>query len=241
MHKTTMRNKKIYLQRLLVIYVAFFVVLLAGFAWDIVPNLTRGVEEGARMGHEIAAGYEQAQPQAQYMLWNIPIRNAEAVAIATDEEQRTVVGEISTLSLSVKEPADERSTMHMAFAAIGNSVLIYALMIGSALCFPIIIVLMYFIIRSVRRSIREELPLGRNNVWLLRTIALLTILTELMSQGGIWLMNNKAAEVLVGSGYEVNTTFQLNFGTLIMGLLLLFAAEVFDIGRELGEEQKLTI
>ncbi len=236
-----MRNKKIYLQRLLVIYVAFFVVLLAGFAWDIVPNLTRGVEEGARMGYEIAAGYEQAQPQAQYMLWNIPIRNAEAVAIATDEEQRTVVGEISTLSLSVKEPADERSTMHMAFAAIGNSVLIYALMIGSALCFPIIIVLMYFIIRSVRRSIREELPLGRNNVWLLRTIALLTILTELMSQGGIWLMNNKAAEVLVGSGYEVNTTFQLNFGTLIMGLLLLFAAEVFDIGRELGEEQKLTI
>lgn len=241
MHKTTMQNKKIYLQRLLVIYVAFFVVLLAGFAWDIVPNLTRGVEEGARMGHEIAAGYEQAQPQAQYMLWNIPIRNAEAVAIATDEEQRTVVGEISTLSLSVKEPADERSTMHMAFAAIGNSVLIYALMIGSALCFPIIIVLMYFIIRSVRHSIREELPLGRNNVWLLRAIALLTILTELMSQGGVWLMNNKAAEVLVGSGYEVNTTFQLNFGTLIMGLLLLFAAEVFDIGRELGEEQKLTI
>lgn len=236
-----MQNKKIYLQRLLVIYVAFFAVLLAGFAWDIVPNLTHGVEEGARMGHEIAAGYEQAQPQAQYMLWNIPIRNAQSEVIDTDEEQRTILGEISTLSLAVKEPADERSTMHMAFAAIGNSVLIYALMIGSALCFPIIIVLMYFIIRSVRRSIREELPLGRNNVWLLRAIALLTILTELMSQGGIWLMNNKAAEVLAGSGYEVNTTLQLNFGTLIMGLLLLFAAEVFEIGRELGEEQRLTI
>lgn len=236
-----MQNKKIYLQRLLVIYVAFFAVLLAGFAWDIVPNLTHGVEEGARMGHEIVAGYEQAQPQAQYMLWNIPIRNAQPEVIDTDEEQRTILGEISTLSLAVKEPADERSTMHMAFAAIGNSVLIYALMIGSALCFPIIIVLMYFIIRSVRRSIREELPLGRNNVWLLRAIALLTILTELMSQGGIWLMNNKAAEVLAGSGYEVNTTLQLNFGTLIMGLLLLFAAEVFEIGRELGEEQRLTI
>ncbi len=236
-----MQNKKIYLQRLLVIYVAFFAVLLAGFAWDIVPNLTHGVEEGTRMGHEIAAGYEQAQPQAQYMLWNIPIRNAQPEVIDTDEEQRTILGEISTLSLAVKEPADERSTMHMAFAAIGNSVLIYALMIGSALCFPIIIVLMYFIIRSVRRSIREELPLGRNNVWLLRAIALLTILTELMSQGGIWLMNNKAAEVLAGSGYEVNTTLQLNFGTLIMGLLLLFAAEVFEIGRELGEEQRLTI
>lgn len=236
-----MQNKKIYLQRLLVIYITFFVILVGGFVWDIIPNLTQGIEEGTRVGNEMASDYEQVSPKAHYLFWNIPIEQSDSFSIPTEVENREIVGQISTLSFSVKEPAEERSIVHMAFAAIGNSPLIYALMIGSALCFPVIVVLLFFIIRSVRRSLREELPVGKNNAWLLRAIAALTILTELLGQLGMWLMNSKAAEILAGSGYVVKTGFQFNISTLVMGILLLFAAEMFEIGRELGEEQKLTI
>lgn len=237
-----MEHKKAYLRRLLVIMIAFFGVLIGGFLLDIVPNFTRGLSEGARVGHQIVDAYEQEEPRSQYLLWNVPICASDPFSIQTNDPDRRVVGQISTLTLSVQEPLGEDESMtRIAFAAIGNSPTIYALMIGSAFCFPVIILLMYFIIRSVRRAIRQERPLSKNNVWLLRSIALLTILSELLSQTGLWLINTKAAEVLAGTGYTVDVAFHLNYSTLIMGILLLFAAEVFVIGRDLGEEQKLTI
>ena len=237
-----MEHKKAYLRRLLLIMIAFFAVLIGGFLLDIVPNFTQGLSEGARVGHQIVDAYEQEEPRSQYLLWNVPIRCSAPIAIETSDAKRQVVGQLSTLSLSVQEPVQPGESMtRIAFAAIGNSPLIYALMIGSAFCFPVIILLMYFIIRSVRCAIREERPLAKNNVWLLRAIALLTILSELLNQTGLWLINTKAAEVLTGTAYTVDMTFHLNYSTLIMGILLLFAAEVFIIGRDLGEEQKLTI
>ena len=54
-------------------------------------------------------------------------------------------------------------------------------------------------------------------------------------------MNSRAAELLAGSEYTVDTAFHLSYSTIIIGILIIFAAEVFAIGRNLSEEQKLTI
>lgn len=234
-------NKKSYLQRLLAIYIAFFAVLIIGFALDIAPNFTRGLEAGTEMGHELADSYDAPDPRSIYMLWNIPIYRSEPITICDGEASREVIGHLSNLTLEVKEPAGDRPVMQLAFAAIGNSPWIYALMILSALTYPAIIVLMFCIIRSVRISIREDKPLGNADAILLRTIALLTILSELFNSIGSWMMTHRAAEVLTNTAYAVDTAFHLNYGTLIMGILLLFAAEVFKIGRDLSEEQRLTI
>ena len=39
----------------------------------------------------------------------------------------------------------------------------------------------------------------------------------------------------------VDVSFPLSYWILLMGVLMLFMAEVFAIGTRLGEEQKLTI
>ena len=49
-----------------------------------------------------------------------------------------------------------------------------------------------------------------------------------------------AAELLAGNGYAVDTGFHVSYSMVIMGILILFAAEVFAIGQNLSEEQKLT-
>ena len=85
-----------------------------------------------------------------------------------------------------------------------------------------IIVLMFVIIHSLRRSIREERTLDKRNVWYLRAIGMLTIVTELISD-------------------TVDAGFHVSYAMIIMGILILFAAEVFAIGQNLSEEQKLTI
>ena len=118
---------------------------------------------------------------------------------------------------------------------------IYAFALLIPLFLLAIIVLMVMIIHSLRRSIREERTLDRRNVWYLRLIGLLTILTELINGLLSRAMNLRAAELLADSGLTVDTSLDLSYTTIIMGLLILFSAEVFAIGQNLSEEQKLTI
>jgi len=54
-------------------------------------------------------------------------------------------------------------------------------------------------------------------------------------------VERRAAELLAGSGYTVDAGFHVSYAMIIMGILILFAAEVFAIGQNLSEEQKLTI
>lgn len=235
-------NRTSYLRRLLAIYVSLFAVLIGAFVFDIVPNFRRGIEDGFEMGEEIAENYQTTNPKAIYMLYDLPIRKHRPTDIVSDAANVEISGYLSTLSLLIKAPADaNRTPVKAAFSALGNSPAIYALTMLIALAFPAIIVLMFLIIRSVWRSLREDKPLKRNTAMMLRAIALITIAAELCSSVTAWLLARRGAELLAGSEYMVDTAFRLDYTALVVGILLLFTAEVFKIGHDLGEEQRLTI
>ena len=80
-----------------------------------------------------------------------------------------------------------------------------------------------------------------NFLMLLRIVGWLLILTELCNTLILYINQCKAAELLAGTPYGVITRFPLNYWNLIVGILFLFMAEVFAIGTQLSEEQKLTI
>lgn len=235
-----MQNKTTYLKRMLAIYIAFFVVLLAGLMCNVIPGTQQGLQEGVRLGQELEE-LNQTGPQALYQFWGIPVAGGEVTTLTTTDTLRRVVAHPVALNLEVREPAGDHSAWWVAFAAICGSPWVYVLILAGTLSFLAIIVLMGLIIRSVRRSIQKELPLAKSNVWMLRTIALLTILTDLMSRMANWIAFSNAARMLEGSGYTVKSGFTMGYETLIMALLILFAAELTAIGRDLGEEQKLTI
>ncbi|WP_418991173.1 DUF2975 domain-containing protein [Alistipes sp.] len=239
-----MQNKKSLLQRLLVIYITFFIVLVASIAHGFLPDFSKGYSEGSQMGNDIVKSWMSGTPRRVYMLSNIAIANSPRSEIALDSvaaADRSVEARIGTLCLTVEEDAPGASVMGIAFGSIGGSPWLYLLTVLNVLAFAAIIVLMILIIHSLRRSIREEHTLDKRNVWMLRTIGLLTILTELFHDIVNWRMAQRAAEVLAGSGYAVETGFRISYSTVIMGILVLFAAEVFAIGQNLSEEQKLTI
>lgn len=237
-----MQNKKSLLQRLLVIYITFFIVLVASIAHGILPNFTRGAAEGAEMGNDIAENWKSGIPRMIYMLSDIQItgqpENTVEIAATPGVE---ISAKVKQLGLIVKQDAPDASPVGLAFRSVGGSGWLYALVMLVPLLFLGIIVLMFVIIHSLRRSIREERTLDKRNVWYLRTIGLLTILAELAGDTVNWAMNSRAAELLAGSGYTVNTGFQISYAMIIMGILILFAAEVFAIGQNLSEEQKYTI
>lgn len=236
-----MQNKKTYLRRLLVIYVAFFALVLGWLALEVAPDFSQGIREGAQLANELDTEWAQNTPKAIFEFWNIPVKATTQTIIETADSTRFVAGHPASMMLKVSEPLGNRTTWWAAFATTSGSPWIYLLVLLSLATYIAIIFLMWLIIRSVRHSIREELPLAINNVWRLRAIALLVITTDLISRTANWLAARNAAEMLAGSNYQVDTSFTIGFETFIVGLLVLFAAEVLAIGRDLGEEQRLTI
>ena len=237
-----MQNKKSLLQRLLVIYITFFIVLVASIAHGILPNFSRGAAEGAELGNDIAEKWKSGVPRMIYMLGDIRVtgqpETAVEIAAAPGVE---IKANVRKLALVVEQNAPGTSPLGLAFRSIGGSAWLYALVLLCPLLYLAIIVLMFVIIHSLRRSIREERTLDRKNVWYLRIIGLLTIASELITDLVNWVMSQRTAEILTRHGYVVDTSFQVSYSIIIMGILILFAAEVFAIGQNLSEEQKLTI
>ena len=93
-----MQRKKNYLQRLLAIYIAFFVVLIFGFIFQVAPNFTRGVANGMEIGEEMNEAYAERTPRAIYYLWNIPIVQSKPIAIENNDTQVAIEGHLSTHS-----------------------------------------------------------------------------------------------------------------------------------------------
>lgn len=236
-----MQNKKSLLKRLLFIYIAFFLVIAAGIIHSVLGDFGRGAQTGMKMGEEMAALLQSGDPRVIYLLGDVHVIDPP------EEELRFQVGEkqvdacVTRLNLIVSEPAAESSPLGLALRSVGGSVGLYLLTMLVPLFFIAILVLMVLIIHSLRRSIRQEKTLDRRNVLYLRAIGVLTILSELVNALVIRQMSLKAAELLAGSGLSVDTGFQLSYTMIIMGILILFSAEVFAIGQNLSEEQTLTI
>ena len=63
-----MQNKKTLLQRLLVIYITFFIVLVASIAHSFVTDFYRGATEGVELGEDLAEKWNSGTPRMIYML-----------------------------------------------------------------------------------------------------------------------------------------------------------------------------
>lgn len=238
-----MQNKKSLLQRLLVIYITFFIVLAVSIAHSLLPNFTKGYHAGTQLGKDIAENWASGSPRSIYLLDDVTLSSKtafETEGLPSNDRLR-VKATVRSLDLTVEEQAPDASPFALAFGSIGGSPWIYILVLLNSLFYAAIIVLMFFIIHSLRKSIRNEHTLDKRNIWYLRAIGALTILSELCRDAVAWWMDDRAAELLAGSGLQVDAGFTVSYSNIIMGILILFAAEVFAIGQNLSEEQKLTI
>ena len=144
-------------------------------------------------------------------------------------------------AVTVKVTVDEAYTLGNAFKVMGNNVYCYLLMVITGLSYLTILVLIALIINSLRKSIRDEQPLRHSNILRTRAIGILILVAELSEALMKYISNTEAARLLEGTSFEVVGTFPLSYWNVIVGILFLFMAEVFSLGTQLSEEQKLTI
>jgi hypothetical protein len=244
-NRCKMQQKKSLKLRLLVIYITFFVVLIASVVYNFLPDFSRGTDVGTNIGNEIAQSWNTQNPRATYLLMDVPTLQPEMdtpIEGVADSEEMTVKARITRMDILVEKKAPaETSVFSLAFGVLGGSPAVYLLTILGAFSYAAIIVLMFLIIHSLRRSIRDELPLNSRNIGRTRLIGALIIFAEVCRAVSLWLMNGKAAELLAGTDIIIDTSFPISYWNILIGVLVLFTAEVFAIGYRLSEEQKLTI
>ncbi len=236
-----MQNKKPLLKRLFVIYITFAFVLVVGCVQSIIPQLMAGVNTGSELGEDLVENYTSERPNKIYMLGNIPVHADDNVRFTPAGEESEVKVIPGNIALMVKEQIHDASVWKLAFSSVGGSPWIYFMTMLCPILYLATIVLMFLIINSLRRSIRDERPLDERNVWRLRSIGILVIAAELIQNLTFWYMARRAAMLLEGSVYKVDTSLHVSYSMIIMGIIVIFAAEVFAIGRNLSEEQRLTI
>jgi len=228
-----MQNKKRLYKHLIVIYILYFVVLLAGFMLKL-PSFASGFNAGM-----MQADREVGRGDLHSYLVTADIMNGKTDCIAIEGLPEHVKPRIAELLLFVEEPG--ALTVQNAFRIHADNEYVYLLVLVAGLSYLAIFVLIALIINSLRKSIRDEQPLRHSNIKRTRAIGILLIVAELGNAFALYLNHCKAAELLAGTEYEVLSGFPIKGWNLIVGLLFLFMAEVFSIGTQLSEEQKLTI
>ena len=223
-----MENKKKMYRHLVVIYIMYFAALLLGFATNFISVFSRGWQEG----------FEQSPSTHREYIVSVPIeKNPQAIHIEGLPEEVTPSIERLMMEVSVAEPF----TANNAFKVIANSSYAYLCVALTGIASIVIFVLFALIINSMRKSIRDEKPIHHRNIIRTRWIGGLFLAIEFFNTSFQVLHNREAAHLLANTSLQVVDQFPINYWNIIVGLLFIFMAEVFSIGSQLSEEQKLTI
>lgn len=110
----------------------------------------------------------------------------------------------------------------------------------SLTCYVIILIILFIIILSIRKSVLRGNVFNRNNINSTRAIGILLIVSSLLFDMARYLEVAGIRDLLTGTSWQV-VWEGIKFPHIITGLLILFIAEIFIIGYNMTEEQKLTI
>lgn len=238
------KDKRSLKLRLRCIYIGYFVILAFGFIHSVLPTMFASLKLGIK---EVYSMQEQlSEESAENIVWYIlPVKPSIfegawsemessipdcKITASTYEGFINVRGNKEMIPSKMLERIDRYVTADnfLAMALIPSQLAIY--------------VLIALIIISLRNSVKEERPLPKRNITYMRSIGILVILIAIIDAIS-YSLNHSIVRMIASEKYaEVfSNQFPIEYGELVMGLLIIFAAEVFVIGTRLSEEQEYTI
>ena len=222
-----MQNKRRLYKHLMIIYVFYFVALVIGFLSTIAPSFSSGWREAQQtMDTDFVRTY--------YVY--APLRASGSELPAVEGVGANTSVSVDNVRLRVTVP--EKYTVSNSLKVMANNGFAYLLSMLTGVAYLAVFILIALIINSLRKSIRDEQPLRHGNIGRTRAIGILMLVAALSES---FINIREAATLLQGSALQVDTTFPLNYWNIIVGILMLFMAEVLVVGTQLSEEQKLTI
>lgn len=229
-----MQNKRRLYKHLMIIYVFYFVALVIGFLSTIAPSFSSGWREAQQT---MDTDFTQGDVRTYYVY--APLRASGSELPAVEGVGANTSVSVDNVRLRVTVP--EKYTVSNSLKVMANNGFAYLLSMLTGVAYLAVFILIALIINSLRKSIRDEQPLRHGNIGRTRAIGILMLVAALSESFMKYINIREAATLLQSSALQVDTTFPLNYWNIIVGILMLFMAEVLVMGTQLSEEQKLTI
>lgn len=232
-----MKSQKTILRRLVALYVIFFVVI----AVSLVRTFSRFSGEAFNTSrNDVWRMLSDNDDRKADLLYDLPVATSvldfDVPVCGNTTDNVTVNARPSRLDVAVAYPV---GTPVYKLSSLHQYSLLLAF-VATAVYFAVFVIL-FIILGSLRKSIRNNDVFSRRNIALTRTIAILLIVASLLFSLVSWMEIRSVANLMAQSNFPLNTAFPFDFGEIIMGVLVFVIAEIFSIGSSLSEEQKLTI
>jgi len=104
-----------------------------------------------------------------------------------------------------------------------------------------ILVLVVIVLVGFYRSAKRDVLFPARNIVLLTVVGILLMATSLALDTSTYLERRVALDLLQGTEWQPDVHFTIHFTRIFFGLTLVFMTQVFRIGRQLQEDQELTI
>lgn len=224
-------------RRLMLIYVGYFLLLATAFIYSFLPLWQIGLRNGYNLGSAEARSFDR---ENFYMVAVRPLpldhlSDPGVQAFENSSLKLTPYEAFATIRVNRADVSDEFVAQMDQYA-----ITIFGLNLLSMLVWCVFIVLIALIINSMRCSIRDQRPLPAKNILYMRLIGGFVILNVLLE----WIVLHLGHRMVALVSEEMPEAFARvipDYYTAVLGLLILFAAEIFAVGSHLSEEQKFTI
>lgn len=233
-----MRTKKKILKRIQTLYVIFFAVMIASIVIGVTGNDFRtGYNDAIRDSEQIELDAKGKELHSKHLfsLSNKTANRVHDFTIISPSDSSTMAG-ARVQSFDLKLISEDGSSLH-SWLTITSSLLLTVAILSYTAIFIIILI----IINSLRHSVKTENIFDRRNILLTRAIGILIICASVCASLSFYFDSLFAVQYMANSPYTIDTSIPFTFSDIIMGILIMFIAEVFAIGYDVSQEQKLTI
>jgi hypothetical protein len=147
---------------------------------------------------------------------------------------------VSAPSLGIERAQVENARGSLKFTPPPEASFIAPVLLGLALMLAAVLFVVGQL-RAVFRTLRDGRPFVPANAARIRWIAFAVIAGEIARAAIVYSANSHAMTYFSANGLRFDARPDLNFFTLVHGLIILAIAEVFRTGTRLDEDQSLTI
>lgn len=235
-----MRTKKQITRRIKLLYYIFFVMVIA----SVVAGLTgrdfrAGFNTGYQNGRKQQAAGKSEEKRLHRMEFSfipndISRQDYDIPVHVSDDGGIRINARMNIFDFEVESSDPIHRPLPAAIACT-------LLWIAAFVLYLSIFVIIFKILNSLRRSIKNDDLFSRRNITRTRRIGIYLIVASVAFDLGTYIDTLTAARMLEGTRLLPYVGFPITFGNLITGILILFIAEVFAIGYDMSEEQRLTI
>lgn len=161
-------------------------------------------------------------------------KEGQQISVSGIDDSLTVMVRTSTYDVSV-------SSNNEQLLSSPKATWCYLLQFFSIMVFVALIILVVITLISFYINVRRGTIFPKKNIRWLTWIGILMIVMSLSIDISTWIEQSLAATLLAGTDWEPTTDMPLHIGRIVFGLTIIFMGQIFYIGREMQEEQELTI